>query len=181
MIIFGTYSTLVDLLNNDYMDTNRLVVFNLTGYKEGFVPLRILPTDNSIYYLEGDDRVSDIALLNYIYTNDAIFFEFFSKIIYPFYSGLDIYIIVYDNGMFDEITDSVYKIIQQRYGYNPIILNNYTDLDYADQDSSMNINGIYNFDIDKQRYISLGVSQMGVPKARECDDPNEVSDNLLLY
>lgn len=181
MIIFGTYDTLANLLNNDYMDRSRLVVFNLTGYKEGFVQLRILPTDNSIYYLEGDDRVSDIALLNYIYSNDIIFFDFFSKIMYPFYSGLDVYIIVSNNGISDEITDSIYKIIQQRYGYNPIILNNYLDIEYVNQDSSMNITGIYNFDIDKQRYISLGVNQMGTPKVKESDNPDEVSDNLLLY
>lgn len=181
MIIFGSVEILHQIVASE--DHDYLAVFNLSGYKEGFVPLRILPQDGSIFFTN-DEKVSDIAFLKYIYDNDAIFYEFFSKVMYPFYSGIDVYIIIDDrdaDNMAFEIALSVMKIIQQRYGYTPIYVSEYEDLHYVNKDSNMNINGIYNFDQDKLRYMALSVNSTGVPKVDGLDDPDQYADNLLQY
>jgi hypothetical protein len=179
MIVFIDESTISSMVER--YGSENMLLFNLTGFREGFDPLRILPGDRSIFY-QGGERVSDVLLLNYIYNSDVIFFEFFSKIIYPFYCGLDIVIIVHSGGIYDEVTESVMKIIQQRYGYNCSQVITEDDLDYIDRDSSMDINGIYNFDIDKQRYLGLNARAEGVPKSN-MDNAHfeDIADNLLKY
>ena len=94
MIIFGNYNVLEELLNNDSADPNagvdatnsldpsNLVVFSLTGMREGFPTLGILPPNTILFSDDPNERISDEIMMNYIFSNDNIFFEFFSKVMY---------------------------------------------------------------------------------------------------
>ena len=176
MIIFGSEEVLKDLVVS--IPNIDMAVFNMTGMREGFELLRILPQDGQIFF-QGDERVSDQKLMDYIYCNDGVFFEFFSKVIYPFYSGINVYIMVHRGDIFDDITESVIKIIQQRYGYNPLFINEAADMEYLNTNDNMSVVGIYNFDIDRNRYMMLTARTEGIPMPKGEDNFEDIADNLL--
>ena len=132
-------------------------VFNLNSMREGYVRFRfILPPNELGKYL---DRDFDISYFNYIFQNDNVFKEFFS-IIYEIYINNDVFIIVDESMDWSEnIAESLFKVIQQRYGYNAYRVNSLNDyLWIKNSDSLPQFNphwGIYNLDIDRQRYTVL--------------------------
>ena len=105
-----------------------------------------------------DDKQFDIDYANYFFSNDAVFMEFM-KIVYPLYEGYDVFLLVSRNeDTHDIITESICKLIQQRYGYNYQLLNLKDDIDYYD-DSNFSFYGIQTFDTDKERMTYLAVQQ----------------------
>lgn len=133
-------------------------VFNLNSLREGYQSFRFLIPPNSLGNFV--DRDFDILYYNYIFNNDNVFTEFFG-IIYELYINNDIFILVDENMDWSEnIAESLWKVIQQRYGYNAIRINNSDDYIYA-VNSSYSLPqfnpywGIYNLDLDKQRYSEI--------------------------
>ena len=117
---------------------------------EGYPKIDILPPVTQIDY--SDERQFDISFSQFIFNNPIVFYEFFSKILYPVYAGYDVFLLVTRNMLFDMISESLLKLIQQRYGYNGAIINEASDIYYLNPDETFTTAGIYNFDIDKQRF-----------------------------
>lgn len=131
------------------------VMYNLSSMREGFISLQALIPPNTIGRLT--DREFDIAYANYIMSNDTLFCIFF-QIIYNLYIGKDVFIIVSTEDWSENLLESLLKLIQQRYGYNAVLINTETDYLYAA--TSMNFGfapgyGIYNLDQDKERFTTL--------------------------
>ena len=131
------------------------VVYNLTSLKEGYNRLRLLVPPNSLGKFT--DRDFDIVYANYIFGNNYVFAEFF-QIIYNLYIGLDVFIIYSESDWSENILESLLKLIQQRYGYNAVLIN--TEADYLYAVTSMNFEfapgyGIFNLDQDKERFTTL--------------------------
>lgn len=132
-------------------------VFNLNSLKEGFPRFRFLLPPNELgRYI---DRDFDIAYFNYIFQNDAVFMEFFS-IIFELYTDNDVFVIVDESMDWSEnISESLFKAIQQRYGYNAIRINSLDDYLWSKNSNTLpQFNpewGLYNLDIDKERYSFL--------------------------
>lgn len=137
----------------DYKE--KFVILNLSSLAEGYERVHLVPSISARY---NDDKQFDIDYANYIFSNDLIFMEFM-KIVYPLYIGADVFLLVSRNeNTHDIITESLCKLIQQRYGYNYQLLNDKDDIDYYD-DSNFNIYGIQTFDMDKERMTYLAVQQ----------------------
>lgn len=131
------------------------VMYNLSSMREGFISLQALIPPNTIGRLT--DREFDIAYANYIMSNDTLFCIFF-QIIYNLYIGKDVFIIVSTEDWSENLLESLLKLIQQRYGYNAVLIN--TEADYLYAANSMNFGfasgyGIYNLDQDKERFTTL--------------------------
>ena len=131
------------------------VMYNLSSMREGFISLQALIPPNTIGRLT--DREFDIAYANYIMSNDTLFCIFF-QIIYNLYIGKDVFIIVSTEDWSENLLESLLKLIQQRYGYNAVLIN--TEADYLYAVTSMNFGcapgyGIYNLDQDKERFTTL--------------------------
>ena len=131
------------------------VMYNLSSMREGFISLQALIPPNTIGRLT--DREFDIAYANYIMSNDTLFCIFF-QIIYNLYIGKDVFIIVSTEDWSENLLESLLKLIQQRYGYNAVLIN--TEADYLYATNSMNFGfapgyGIYNLDQDKERFTTL--------------------------
>lgn len=131
------------------------VMYNLSSMREGFISLQALIPPNTIGRLT--DREFDIAYANYIMSNDTIFCIFF-QIIYNLYIGKDVFIIVSTEDWSENLLESLLKLIQQRYGYNGVLIN--TEADYLYAITSMSFGfapgyGIYNLDQDKERFTTL--------------------------
>ena len=131
------------------------VMYNLSSMREGFISLQALIPPNTIGRLT--DREFDIAYANYIMSNDTLFCIFF-QIVYNLYIGKDVFIIVSTEDWSENLLESLLKLIQQRYGYNAVLIN--TEADYLYAATSMNFGfapgyGIFNLDQDKERFTTL--------------------------
>lgn len=129
-------------------------VVNLNSMREGFPRFVYLVPPNYIGNCTGRDF--DITYYNYIINNDIVFTEFFS-IIYELYINNDVFILIDENMDWSEnIAESLFKAIQQRYGYNAIKIETEEDYlyfkNYTEESSFNKEWGIYNLDIDKERY-----------------------------
>lgn len=133
--------------------TDKFIVLNLSSLVEGYPRVHLVPSVITAY---NDDKQFDIDYANYILLNDNVFMEFM-KIIYPLYMGEDVFLLVSRNeNTHDIITESLCKLIQQRYGYNYQLLNSESDIDYYD-DSDFSFYGIQTLDMDKERMTNLMV------------------------
>ena len=146
MLLVGNKDCIPNNLNN-------LVVFNLTSLVEGVEKLNLLPPPNSDYLNQTNYKEFDQFYMNYIFSNDYVFMELM-KIIYNLYLHNNVYILIYRNDTFDIVAESLMKLIQQRYGYHCQWLNEPSDFNYYD-DSDFSFNGIYNLDIDRERYETI--------------------------
>lgn len=144
----------------DYMcipNKSDITVLNLSGLVEGYQRINLIPQKGSGLDFV-DDANFDLAYFNYIFSNDAAFMELM-KIIIPLYYGIDVFILVTRDEYFDKITESLMKVIQQRYGYNHMIINDPfdypDDFDDVNQDEGFSISGLACLDQDKERYAII--------------------------
>lgn len=136
-------------------DIDNLVVLNLSSLAEGYERVHLVPSIPTMY---NNERDFSLHYANFIFSNDAIFMELM-KIVYPLYCGYNVFLIVSrSENTYDIVTESLCKLIQQRYGYNYQLINCIDDIDYYDE-SSFSLNGIQVFDIDKEKMTYLAVSQ----------------------
>jgi hypothetical protein len=68
------------------------------------------------------------------------------------YNGIDIFIVVSEDDWSQTITESLLKLIQQRYGIIAACINNVDDLLSAEDIGFAEGYGIYNLDNDIERY-----------------------------
>lgn len=140
-----------------------VVVYNISSYLEGYQRLFLLP-DNNITF--EDEFEFDIKYANYILTNQKSYISLIHLMI-DVYDNKDVYLLVTrDNGYFDYLTESIIKLIQVRYGYPVCLINDKEDYKYINIDPNfytMSLQGLYNFDIDKEFYFRKMAESEGVP------------------
>lgn len=138
MLVFGPF---MHGLEFDY-------IFNLTSSKEGLYRINLIPPFGDQLY----SKDFDMLYANYLLQNDNAFLELMEKIVYPLYNGKSVYITVSSClDEFDYISESLQKFIQARYGIVSNNINDIEDLNYL-QESNFSIDGLYNLDIDKERF-----------------------------
>lgn len=143
-----------DIINISFSGSG--IIYNLASMKEGFIKLQKLIPPNELGRFT--DRDFDIAYANYIMLNDEVFCEFF-QIIYNLYIGKDVFIIyTASENWAENIIESLLKLIQQRYGYNAVRIDSDDDYIYACNYCNFKFApgyGLYNLDIDKDRFSAL--------------------------
>lgn len=148
MLIIGDRNCIPNNQKGDF------IIYNLISTIGTYPIVDIVPNARDFDY--SDEKDFDMKYASFIFNDDYFFYEFFDKIIYPLYNGYNIYLIIDRNNISDAIAESITKLIQQRYAYNSAIVNEPEDLDYVNKDESFgSLQGIYNLDIDKERYSIL--------------------------
>lgn len=133
---------------------DQCVVLNFTSYIEGYRRLYLIPP-NSLG--ASNDYQFDVLYMQYIFENDPIFFEFFS-LMDLLNRGCDVYIIISDDDWSIMLIESLLKLIQQRYGYNGQRVDCLDDVIYSVPGEFNREYGLYNYDIDSERYALLSKS-----------------------
>lgn len=138
----------------------QVVKYNLSSYYSDVPTLNMLiPSSEYIpeELMEGDCSlpVFDIEYHKFIFENNEAFMQFMNLIIPVFGSPeVLVQILINQSEFRDIITESLIKLIQQRYGYNAYIVNEVDDFLYTEE-SSMSIPGLFIMDQDLHRWRSL--------------------------
>lgn len=165
MIIFSS----LQFIPNELLEMKgirQVVKYNLSSYYNDAPTLEsLIPTPANIPedVIRGDrsDPSFDIAYHNYIINNPQAFVEFMSIITPAFMSPETLVHIMIKNSEYrDVITESLVKLIQQRYGYNVCIINEVDDFIYAEE-SDFSISGLFAYDADLVRWRELVPYQEG--------------------
>lgn len=148
MLYYGT-SNIIDVLNPD------TIIYNITSYKEGLNRLNLLPPlDRRLF--KDDGREFDILYAQWIFNNDAQFYDFF-RIIYDLYLGKDVFLVMDYSDWSENIIESLLKLIQQRYGYNGMLIDSFDAYIYAQNNILSGFDSVLlpNLDMDKDRFSIL--------------------------
>ena len=165
MIVF----TSLQFIPNELLEQKgirQVVKYNLSSYYNDAPTLsNLVPTPSNvpIDVVQGDrsDPSFDIAYHNYIINNPQAFAEFMNIIIPAFVSPETlVHIMIKNSDYRDVITESLAKLIQQRYGYNICIVNEIEDFIYTEE-SDFSIPGLYAYDNDFIRWRSMIPYQEG--------------------
>lgn len=129
-------------------------VYNFSSLLEGYERCDILPLNNrDISHIE-DVQAFDISYANYIINNDIPFMEFF-KVIFRVYKGENVCLLVEFSEDFDFITETYVKLLSTRYGLACNYVKEIEDLEVLKDSDFDTVHGLYNIDIDRDRYHTL--------------------------
>lgn len=144
----------------EYKGVRQVVKYNLSSYYNDAPTLNMLiPSPEFIpeQTLLGDCDTPDfdIQYHNFIINNDGAFVQFMS-IIVPEFTSADtlVHIMINASPFRDVITESLLKLIQQRYGCNAYLINELEDFLYADE-TDFSIPGLFAMDQDLQRWRAM--------------------------
>lgn len=134
--------------------TNNSKVFNICSLNEQYPRLRILPPIDFRYLPvqspESAEYEFDMRYAQWILSDQNAFFDLM-QIIYSLYQGFDVFLLISDTDpSLDAYAQSLFKFIQQRYGYNTTIINSMEDLFNA-EDYQISGLGAINLMDDKER------------------------------
>lgn len=160
MIIFTSIRDLPEAYLQ-YKGIKQVVKFNLNSLYAYIPSLDLL--NPSITNLPEDMTNTtpefDIMYHKYIFENDTVFNQFMS-IVVPANVNPEclVQVLVKFSEYRDIITESLIKLIQQRYGYNSYIISDSEDFLYVEE-SDFSIPGLFLFEQDRTRWFMLN----GVP------------------
>lgn len=126
------------------------VVLNLSSLYERVERLNIIPTlyNNDIFSVD-----FDLYYGEFIFNNNDVF-KRYMKIIMPLYNGKNVIVLVTRSTNSDAVTESLIKIIQDRYGYISNNIFSKEDCDYL-VEGKFSVFGIQALDYDKDRLMKL--------------------------
>ncbi len=154
MIVFGSHELLPYLGDN-------FIIKNMSSYNINYRrDLNMVPPINMNY----DDKTFDYKYAEYLLRNNNCFYNLFFHIIYPgIYLHGDVYVLVHrDNDVFDALTESLQKFIQQRYGYTTYLINDIEDIETLLRDNTICTSTrepyhIHNLDNDMKRFSEMNI------------------------
>lgn len=139
----------------------QVVTYNLSSYYSDVPTLnRLIP---SVEYISEDIMMEDISCFptfdieygKYIIQNTDAFIQLMNIMVYAFTSPDTLVQILIGRSEFrDAITESLVKLIQQRYGYNICIVNEIEDFLYTEE-SDFSIPGLFTIDQDLARWRNI--------------------------
>lgn len=142
MIVFGTTELLMSLPPGSFNN-----IYNLCSpYDVGIRLHHLIPLTLNI-----EDPNFDFIYADYILNNNDAFMEMMNLVLNVYY-GTDAYVLAdEDNSYKYESFESLLKFLQQRYGLIIPYVRTKEDLESAEE-IPLNIYGVMNLDIDKERY-----------------------------
>lgn len=168
MIIFTTLKDIPDGYL-EFKGIGQVVKLNLSSYylDETAINLnKLIPITGSIPedVITGDcaDPEFDKMYHNFIFTNDDSFFQFMTIMVPEFLEPtVLVQVMISVNGFRDAISESIMKLIQQRYGVNSYYVFTLEDFQYIQNDSSFSIPGLFAMDQDMNRWRMMMPMESG--------------------
>lgn len=150
----------------EYKGISNIIKYNLTSYIADVPKLDMLiPSPEFIPedVLRGDctDASFDIAYHQYILQNDYAFLQLMSIMVPEFTEpGILIQILINVSNYRDIISESIMKLIQQRYGHNTFYVYNPEDFLYIEP-QTFSVPGLFALDEDRNRWLIMTSGNLG--------------------
>lgn len=183
MIIFVEDTNVQELVSLFNGETNSFdlnnkpnTVFNISSLYGLGVKVDLTPP----YTANIDDRTFDAIYAQHILGNDGYFKNFF-QMIYANYLGFNVFILV-GTDSFDgrqKMTESLMKLIQQRYCMIPRYIQTFEDIPNYYEEDKIFVDGMFNMDMDKERYIYLTANVEALRAEIESYDEQVMGKDLL--
>lgn len=165
MIIF----TPITQIPEEYLrikNITQVKLYNLTSYYANAPTLNLLVPSSEFIPLDVlngdcDTPEFDIAYANQILSNDQAFLQLM-EIVHQVYldPSILVQVLIADSPFRNVISESIMKLIQQRYGYNCYYVNQLEDFLYTDE-STFSIQGLFTMMEDEIRWQCIsGVVDM---------------------
>ena len=148
MLVFASARAVI---NNEIIMSRCFNIYNLSSPIEGFNRLDLFIQPSKLFSYDSKDF--DIKYYNFIMN---VKFMELMKVMMDLYYGKDVIILISDNIDNNIVSESLQKVIQQRYGLLSYVL--YEPDDFASisiDKSEFSIQGLYNLDQDKERYTQI--------------------------
>ena len=144
MIIFSN-----NIIPTFYGD-DKYIVLNYTSYLETYKKL----TQLNVVGLGSirESKEFDLAYADYIFNNPYAFKEFIDVMRFA-YNGAHVILLVDQSEYAKCLTETLSKLITERYGYVCQFINVVDDIECLDTSVNFSSQGLNNFDIDNIRYF----------------------------
>lgn len=157
MIIFTPLLEIpIDLLM--YKGIKSVFIYNMSTIYEGIEPVFSLALSDVVLQPElcdYDSQVFDAFYCKHVIEDDNAFNDLM-RIMIPANLNPDclVHVLIKRSVFRDAVTETLIKLIQQRYGYNCYVVNELEDFIYAEE-SDFSIPGLFTFEQDRGRWMML--------------------------
>lgn len=152
MLMVGTIQNLAT--------TNKTKVLNFCSLNEKYPRLKLLPPIDFRTCTSGNPESAeyefDMQYAQWLLSDNNAFIDLM-QIVYSIYQGYDVFLLITDDIIMEQYTQSLLKFIQQRYGYNGFYIKSMEDLFNAEDQPITGV-GLMNLLDDKER-LSLMVEE----------------------
>lgn len=163
MIVACTQDIAFELYNILSTKGEPVALWNFCGSIESVPSLRLFPDiDRMAQYGVSSivDPINfDIMYYDQILMNENNMFEFFHKISNYIYMGTTIILIINPGDLYETLTESLFKFIESRYGYNGCVLINTIDDYFMCREDRYTVAGREVLDKDIQKYTEMCVKR----------------------
>ena len=162
MIVFTTLKN----IPREYLDMKgirQVVKFNLSSYFSGeditildkLIPIGMIPDD--VVTGNSTSPEFDRYYSNYIFQNQNAFFQFMNIIVYEYMDpSVLVQVLINTDGIREAISESLMKLIQQRYGMSSFYVFTPEDFMYINvPEVGVSIPGLFTLDQDLAQYRNM--------------------------
>ena len=142
---------LVGTIQNLYT-TDKTKILNFCSLNEAYPRLRLLPPFDFRFTSGNPETMEyefDMKYAQWLLSAPNAFIDFM-QIIYNMYLGYDVFLLISEDNNLEQYIESLLKFIQQRYGYNGVIIKSMEDLFNAEDQQPTGICAM-NLQDDKER------------------------------
>ena len=138
--------------------TNETKILNVSSMNERYPRLHLLPPIDFRCIPPSNPEMAeyefDLRYAEWLLSNEDAFIDLM-QIVFPLYQGFDIFMLITEaDPVLISYNESLFKFIQQRYGYNTVIVRSIEDLFNAEdyQPEGIHVSNLLN-DKDRLTYI----------------------------
>lgn len=159
MIVFIDNPNLINLIVAAY-PKNKAMVFNLSSLYSGYTSVTSLITGLHEWSANGvnvaqalENPEIDMMYWNLIMSKPKMF-ESLVRVVFNSFEGNLCLVLIQHDPYRDSVLESLIKLIQQRYGFTPWIVNDIEDISVLEE-PLYTAEGLNNIDTDRQHYHQL--------------------------
>ena len=160
MIVFGGNGLIEEMVMDNSMTTPKWAKLNFMNIVQLGENLNLFPPGQMLQFMNGINNGIETVEFDRLYAEyllgDNVAFVNFMKILMAEYFHTQVFVLYDDtNPVIEGLVESIIKLIQARYGTNPVVVHAPEDLYFLPDEEGMSRDGVQTFMGDKERFTLL--------------------------
>ena len=160
MIVFGGNGLIEEMVMDNSMTSPKWAKLNFMNITQLGENLNLFPPGQMLQFMNGINNGIETVEFDRLYAEyllgDNVAFVNFMKILMADYFHTQVFVLFDDtNPIIEGLVESIIKLIQARYGLNPMIVHAPEDLYFLPDEEGMSREGVQTFMGDKERFTVL--------------------------